>query len=147
MLPSRAAVLLTVLILATGLWGQTPPDPSQATHTVVFADTTVIPMDAGRVLEHTTVVVEAGKITQLGPANTVKIPAGARVIDGRGKFLIPGLADMHSHIDRKEMLPLFLAAGVTTTLNMGLASPQFVTRRATSWSREARWARGSLPPL
>jgi len=34
---------------------------------------------------------------------------------------MPGMADMHTHVDRKEMLPLFLAAGVTTVLNMGLA--------------------------
>ncbi|MFZ1129744.1 MAG: hypothetical protein WBV31_02555 [Terriglobales bacterium] len=34
---------------------------------------------------------------------------------------------MHTHVDRKEMSPLFLAAGVTTVLNMGLASPEFVT--------------------
>jgi cytosine/adenosine deaminase-related metal-dependent hydrolase len=114
--------------VATALWPQSPAGPTEATHAIVFTDTTVIPMDSERVLEHTTVVVEAGKITQVGPASTVKIPAGARVIDGRGKFLIPGLADMHSHIDRKEMLPLFLAAGVTTTLNMGLASPRFVTQ-------------------
>lgn len=37
------------------------------------------------------------------------------------------MADMHTHVDRKEMSPLFLAAGVTTVLNMGLASPEFVT--------------------
>lgn len=40
---------------------------------------------------------------------------------------MPGMADMHTHVDRKETLSLFLAAGVTTVLNMGLASPEFVT--------------------
>lgn len=126
---SRGVVLLGILLLAiTPLPAQRPVPPAKANHISAFTDTTVIPMDSERVLEHTTVVVEDGKIMQVGPATTVKIPAGATVIDGRGRFLIPGLADMHSHVDRQEMLPLFLAAGVTTTLNMGLASPRFVTQ-------------------
>jgi imidazolonepropionase-like amidohydrolase len=87
----------------------------------------VLPMDSNRVLKDYTVLVQNGKITQYGPADSIKITAGTNEIDGSGKFLIPGLADMHMHIDRKEMLPLFLAAGVTTALNMGLASPEFVT--------------------
>lgn len=85
-------------------------------------------MDSDRVLQDYTVVVQDGKITHLGPADSVRVPAGTKAINGRGKYLIPGLADMHMHIDRKQMLPLFLAAGVTTTLNMGLASPEFVTQ-------------------
>ena len=126
---SRSVVVLSVLLLAvTPLLAQAPTRPARAAHPVAFTDTTVIAMDSERLLEHTTVVVEAGNITQVGPLASVKIPAGATVIDGRGKFLIPGLADMHSHVDRKEMLPLFLQAGVTATLNMGLASPQFVTQ-------------------
>ncbi len=97
------------------------------TSVTVFRDVTVIPMDSERVLPHSTVVVEGGEITRVGPSASVMTPAGARVIDGRGKFLVPGLADMHTHVDRAEELPLFLAAGVTTMLNMGLASPRFVT--------------------
>jgi hypothetical protein len=101
---------------------------NSASSVVAFTDVTVIPMDFDRVLAHYTVVVEGRKITQVAPTVAVKLPAGAAVIDGRGKFLIPGLADMHMHVDSEEVLPLFLAAGVTTTLNMGLASPQFVTQ-------------------
>jgi imidazolonepropionase-like amidohydrolase len=107
--------------------------------TTVFRDVTVLPMDSQRTLPHTTVLVEGGKIVRLGPVGSTEIPANVRVIDGRGKFLIPGFADMHMHIDRAEEMPLFLAAGVTTTLNMGLASPGFVTETR----REIE--RGDLP--
>jgi imidazolonepropionase-like amidohydrolase len=78
-------------------------------------------------LPHTAVVVESAKIVRVGPTRSITIPAGAQVVEGWGRVLIPGLADMHMHIDRAEELPLFLAAGVTTTLNMGEASPAFVT--------------------
>lgn len=105
----------------------------------VFRDVTLIPMDSDRVIAHQTVVVEGRRIARVGLANQVPVPAGARLIEGRGKFLMPGLADMHMHVDRAEELPLFLAAGVTTTLNMGLASPQFVT------ATRDRVQRGELP--
>ena len=125
----RPALMPVVAPLALFVaWFVLAASPAFAQATVtVFRDATVIPMDSERVLSHATVVVEDGKITRVGPSASVAAPRGARVIDGRGKFLIPGLADMHTHVDRAEELPLFLAAGVTTTLNMGLASPRFVT--------------------
>jgi predicted amidohydrolase len=83
--------------------------------------------DTERVLAHQAVLVRDGKIIEVGPMNSIHPPTGSIVISGQDKFLIPGMADMHTHVDRKEMLPLFLAAGVTTVLNMGLASPEFVT--------------------
>lgn len=94
---------------------------------IAFRDISVIPMDTERVIPHQTVIVLDGKIAEMGSSDSVHVPPGSVVIEGRGKYLAPGLADMHTHIDRKEMLPLFLAAGVTTVLNMGLASPEFVT--------------------
>jgi len=110
------------------------PAPAQSANqsgpngmTTVFHNISVIPMDTERVLAHQTVLVRDGKIIQVGPVNSVDPPTGSIVISGQDKFLIPGMADMHTHVDRKEMLPLFLAAGVTTVLNMGLASPEFVT--------------------
>src|SRR5262245_14344582 len=63
-----------------------------------FVNVNVIPMDRERVLKDQTVVVRDGRIAELGPANKVKIPAGAARVDGRGKFLIPGLFDMHTHL-------------------------------------------------
>jgi imidazolonepropionase-like amidohydrolase len=63
-----------------------------------FVDVNVVPMDSERVLPGQTVVVQGGRITALGPSPQVPVPAGAVRIDGRGQFLIPGLADMHAHI-------------------------------------------------
>src|SRR5206468_2688762 len=54
------------------------------------------------------------RITELDPANKARVPKNARVVDATGKFLIPGLWDMHVHWGRdKEYLPLFIANGVT----------------------------------
>ena len=132
--PYKRETLLmkTYLVAAICLGTLTPVPPAQSQagrdlKGIVFRDISVIPMDTERVVPHQTVIVLDGKIIQMGPADSVRVPPGSAVIEGRGKFLAPGLADMHTHIDRKEMLPLFLAAGVTTVLNMGLASPEFVT--------------------
>jgi imidazolonepropionase-like amidohydrolase len=72
------------------------PGPSAAAVTA-FVDVNVVPMDTERVLAHQTVLVAGGHITALGPASQVKVPAGAVRVDGRGKYLMPGLTDMHLH--------------------------------------------------
>jgi len=118
---------LTVLALTAPGQSQTVREPVSSDRPIAFQDISVIPMDTERILPHQTVLVRSGKITDVGPTSSVHLPPGTVVIDGREKFLMPGMADMHTHVDRKEMLPLFLAAGVTTVLNMGLASPEFVT--------------------
>ncbi len=83
------------------------------TSAIVGAD--VIPMDSERVLHNHTVVVREGRIVEVGPVDEVEVPDGARVIDGAGRYVIPGLADMHVHMDAdEELIPLMLANGVTT---------------------------------
>src|SRR5436309_9596943 len=68
-----------------------------------------------------TVIIEADRVAGVGPAATTPVPAGSTVIDGRGKFLTPGLVDMHVHVHTpgKWHPELFLAAGVTTVLDLG----------------------------
>src|SRR6266545_4577155 len=61
-----------------------------------------------------TVLVENGRITAVGPRRDIAVPSDARRIDGRGRFLLPGLADMHVHLQDSTDLRLFLANGVTT---------------------------------
>jgi len=123
----RVILIVALLTLALPAWSQSRSESNSRDNTTVFRDIAVVPMDTERALTHQNVVVQAGKIVTVGPVNSVQLPAGAIVIDGRGKFLMPGMADIHTHVDRKEMLPLFLAAGITTVLNMGLASPEVVT--------------------
>jgi len=72
-------------------------------------------------------VIGADRITDVGSAGQAKIPKGATVIDGTGKFLIPGLWDMHIHTffgdwvpgGKEVTLPLFIANGVTGVRDMG----------------------------
>jgi imidazolonepropionase-like amidohydrolase len=89
---------------------------------------TVVTMASG-VLPNHTVVVNGDRIIALGPSAQVEVPAGATVINGAGKWVMPGLADMHVHLGTKDDLTLFLAAGVTTVRNM-LGAPRHLTWRS-----------------
>jgi imidazolonepropionase-like amidohydrolase len=67
---------------------------------VAFVDVTVLAMDGERLLTHQTVVTRGGSILTVGPANSVKVSSESRTIDGRGRYLTPGLVDMHAHFLR-----------------------------------------------
>ena len=109
--------------------------------TVVFTNVNVIPMDKERVLENQTVVVKDGLITEVGDAKKVKIPKGAVKVDGRGKYLIPGLIDMHVHMLSDEdgypdelaedELKIMVANGVTTVRFM-IGTPEQLILRTRS---------------
>jgi imidazolonepropionase-like amidohydrolase len=133
----RAALSL-VLVSVTGAVGRAQSvraggDPQN----FAFVGVSVVPMDSERVVENQTVVVRGGRIVEIGPVGTTKIPAEAAKIDGRGKFLLPGLADMHAHLFPGEgaandlaaqQLSLYLANGVTTVRNMIGAPAHLVLR-------------------
>ena len=75
---------------------------------IAFVHAAVVPMDTERVLRDQTVVVANGKIVAIGPASRVSVPAGALRVDGRGRYLLPALCDMHVHLPGpawKAMLP------------------------------------------
>jgi hypothetical protein len=85
-----------------------------------FVDVNVVPMDSERELLHQTVIVRDGRIETLGPVEDVLVPLGAQRVDGGGaSYLLPGLADMHTHLASSEDAALYLAGGVTTVLQMG----------------------------
>lgn len=83
-----------------------------------FVNTAVVPMDAERLLEDHVVVIQDGRIAAVGAADQTRVPADAEVIDAKGGFLMPGLADMHVHLDMRDTDPahlvLYLAEGTTT---------------------------------
>ncbi|MGH9338808.1 MAG: amidohydrolase family protein, partial [Acidobacteriota bacterium] len=91
-----------------------------------FVDVNVVSMEDDRSLEHHTVIVRGDRITEIGPADRVEIPEGAQRVDGSGKYLIPGFAEMHGHIPPSDaraeyvqnVLFLYLANGVTTVRGM-----------------------------
>jgi len=64
-----------------------------SSHCTAFVDVTVIPMDRERQLPHTTVIVSAGRIQSVDPVGQRATPTGCRTIDGKTRYLIPGLSD------------------------------------------------------
>jgi imidazolonepropionase-like amidohydrolase len=84
---------------------------------VVIKNITVIPMtDTLTVLSHKTVLIQNNTITQIDDTSNVNIPSNAFVINGTGKYLIPGLCDMHAHVLQRNDAILELANGVTVIL-------------------------------
>jgi imidazolonepropionase-like amidohydrolase len=109
--------------------------PASFGQVVAIENVNIIPMDRERVLERQTVVIDDGKIAQIGAS--VRVPAGAVRVDATGKFLIPGLAEMHGHLPSPDstrelvehILFLYVANGVTTVRGM-LGNPAALDRRA-----------------
>ena len=144
----RSSVLLGAVtaLVAMACAGSVPPSGSP--DAVALVDVDVIAMDGERVIRHQTVVVENGLIAALGDAADVEVPAGATRIKASGQFLIPGLCDMHAHLegdawnvmfppeeqfppddlDFDRLLFPYLANGVTTVQIMS-ALPEHVSVR------------------
>lgn len=114
-----AAGLFSALCLIPLLGARVAGPVPQPAHTTAFTHVTVLAMDRQRSLEDQTVIVQGRIISAVGPAGSVEVPAGARRIDGRGLFLLPGLADMHIHLFNPKDRLLYLANGVTTVRNLG----------------------------
>lgn len=130
----RKMIVSLVLFMALASSGQASPLDSRTT---AFVGVNVIPMDRERVLQNQTVVVRNGMIAAIGDARKVRVPKDARKIDGRGKFLIPGLVDMHVHLFTDEEFPdalaedefkIMLANGVTTIRLMNGTPEQLAWR-------------------
>ncbi len=110
---------LIVLLLAL------VPRAATAQDVTAFVNVNVLPMDAERVLEGQTVIVRGDRIAEIGPAAEVSVPSGAVEVDGSGRYLMPGLAEMHGHVPgadnpqfTEDMLFLYVSNGVTTVRNM-----------------------------
>ncbi|HLK97623.1 MAG TPA: amidohydrolase family protein [Hymenobacter sp.] len=114
-----------LLLLPAFSMGQTTTPGTAPLQTVAFTKVHVLSMVSGQqpsALQ--TVLVENDRIVAIGPG--VKLPKGTRVVQGRGGYLLPGLADMHVHLGRgqagelptHQQLRLELAAGVTTVRSM-----------------------------
>ena len=115
MLRRRAVICLPVLSVIAITTVTLSAQPQVLALTAV----NVVDVVAGRIVPDTTVVVTGDTITSVTQHGIP--PGGARVIDGRDKFLIPGLWDMHAHIEGNERawLPLYVANGVTGIRDMG----------------------------
>ncbi|HSH76337.1 MAG TPA: amidohydrolase family protein [Longimicrobiales bacterium] len=120
-----AALRSCVLIALAGTLACAPPAASQGT--VTFVDVTVIPMDREGLLEGQTVVVSDGVITEMGPSEDVAVGSGTTIVAGAGRYLMPGLAEMHAHVPPgddppreaiDDILFLYVANGITTIRGM-----------------------------
>ena len=119
-----ALALLAVLAVGGAPAALAAPD-QQSVSTTAFVGVNVIPMDSERVLEDHVVIVRGDRITEIGPRSEIVVPADAQVIDGEGRYLIPGLADMHFHADElMEHLVLAVANGITTVQSLNVTAEE-----------------------
>lgn len=115
------ATFLFVIFPNTPLVGQ--ETPKRGENPFAFIHVTIIDATGAPAKPDMTVLVVGDRIAAIGKTGKVKIPKGTQKIDSKGKFLIPGLWDMHTHTLRQErrdfFLPLFIANGVTGIRDMG----------------------------
>jgi predicted amidohydrolase len=129
-------VALAIGVSSLAASGQAPVVPA-----IVINDVTVVDATGRGPLPGMTVLIADGRIADLGKGKQFKLPPGSEAIDGTGKFLIPGLWNMHVHLvgyeQAVEAFPAVLAAGVTGVRDMGsplrdaLRVREEATRRAS----------------
>jgi imidazolonepropionase-like amidohydrolase len=131
---------VAALLLVAGVGQQLIAQPSRgslARGTIAITNVNVVPMTTDSVIRDATVIVRDGRIVAVGPSRRADIPAGAVRIDGRGKYLIPGLADAHTHLYSDDEvadslaayeLGVMLANGVTTARIM-IGTPEHLKLR------------------
>lgn len=117
-----------------------------AERTTVFTNANVVPMTSETVLPDRAVIVRGAQIAEIVPMSDLRVPEGAEVIDCRGAYLMPGLADMHTHLDcgfptpyfERPFFNLFLAKGVTTIRDLAQGDPSSALALRTEVSSGAR---------
>lgn len=115
------AIVLPLLILAGARSTTDPVESGAPDGPIAITGVTVHPIDRQAALIDQTVLIEGDRIIELGPRERVRIPDGALEVDGSGKYLIPGLFDMHVHLREQEAEPhlrLYVTHGVTTIQSM-----------------------------
>ena len=124
----RFAALASALLLAACT--TRPAAAPIAPPALAITNVTLVDVSGGPSRPRQTVVVSGNRITAVGPSSATPVPRGARVVDGTGKHIIPGLWDMHSHVVGfgPTALDLYLAHGVTGLRDMG--AERFVHAKA-----------------
>ena len=118
------AALFAILAAASGLLFSCKKPESSV---LAITHVTIIDMTGAPPAPDQIVLIEKEKIIALGPASSVSIPGGAKILNSHGKVLIPGLSDMHLHLtgasepggSREFFLPLLIANGITSVRDMG----------------------------
>lgn len=122
-------LILAAALFAAGAQAQRSLQAGHSAGLIAFNNVSVVDVKGGRLIRGQTVVVKNGRIAALGSRKDVPIPAGAAIIDGNGKYLIPGLADMHVHLYTEGDIQTYIANGVTMVRNMAGDSTHLDFRR------------------
>jgi len=140
----RLRVLSTFLLLFITI-------DARAQGVKVITGVTVIDGTAREPIKDAVIVIDGSRIREVGPARTITLPSGATTIDAQGKFVIPGLADMHNHHltgglnfgrqDLKRNLQRLLTSGVTTTFSMSADSASFADLKRAAAGDSAPYPR------
>jgi imidazolonepropionase-like amidohydrolase len=131
-----AGALLLLALADAGCAREAANEPAANGSVTAFVNVTVVPMDRDGTFEGQTVLVRDGRIERVGPAGDVSVPAGARRIEGAGRYLMPGLAEMHGHLPGGQAPPglaenilfLYVANGITVVRGMQGHPSQFELR-------------------
>jgi hypothetical protein len=125
---NRRSIVLVAAVAACAIIHDSRLVAQRPQRALAITDVTVIDVANGTRIPAQTVLIDAGRITRVGPAASTRVPADAPRIDGRGKFLIPGMWDMHVHLfgnighigtdSHTSSFPLFIANGVTGVRDM-----------------------------
>ena len=114
--------------------GLSSASPIREHKNLEIRDVTIVDVEHGTLLFHKTISITDGTVTSVVPFRTVPSSSGVDVLDGRGKFLMPGLWDMHTHITHTDVdFPLYLANGV-----LGIRSMGGVPDKVFSWQKGLR---------
>lgn len=124
---------LSILAIAAGAAPAIAQAPN-AERSTAFVGVHVIDVERGVVQRNQTVVVRGGRIAALGSRDSVALPDGAVLIEGRGRYLMPGLIDLHSHPIDPALLRLYLVNGVTTV------------QMLNAWPAVLHWADSASAP-
>ncbi len=159
------ASTLTVFLALAAVAG-TGTSQAISSNAVAFVDVTIVPMSRDELRLHQTVLIEGDRIVAIGSADSIRVPPGAKRIPGGGRFLMPGLIDMHVHFlrrptdvdeedwrfpdfrDRNENFRLlFVANGVTSVRQMHAhpVGDELVARSMTGgWLGPAIYSTGPI---
>jgi imidazolonepropionase-like amidohydrolase len=115
---TNTAGILLFLFARSGAAGTTTSsEPVAARGIVAVVDAQLVTMENERVVDHQSIIIRDGRITQIGPASDTLVPEGARRIEAKGKYLMPGVIDCFCHVDGVGTLLPYVANGVTTVRN------------------------------
>lgn len=140
---TRNASRLAICLVTASIWTAAQAGPPPRHGAVAITDVAIVDVEHGRTIGPRTVLIDSNRIVAISAPHEARIPADAARVDGHGKFLIPGLVDMHVHLFNKAShrppndwsLPLYVAQGVTAVREMNTDAAGIETIRR--WRREA----------